>query len=65
MSKGVDYNLYGGPAWPNNILYTPLVTTLGIITTTLGSVFSEPINLGEHIGPLASPLEVYLSGAFP
>ena len=64
MSKGVEYNLYGGPAWPNNILYTPLAVISGIISTTLGAFFGEPTSLGERIDPPATPLVVYLSGAF-
>lgn len=62
MSRGVEYNLYRGPAWPNDILYAPLVVMLGPFTTTSGTIPSAPMNLGEHTDPLTTPLEVLGTG---
>ena len=58
MSRGVGYNLYGGPAWPNDILYALFAITLSATTTVLGVTSGEPTNLGDHADPSTTPLEV-------
>ena len=58
MNRGVGYNLYGGPAWPNDILYALFAITLSATTTVLGVTSGEPTNLGDHADPSTTPLEV-------
>ena len=44
----MGHNLYGEPAWPNDILYTFPVVILGGISVVVGSAIGEPVvNLGD------------------
>jgi cytochrome b6-f complex subunit 4 len=58
LSKGIGNNVYGEPAWPNDILYVFPVVILGVTTSIVGLSISEPISLGERATPFATPLDI-------
>lgn len=48
LSKGLGNNVYGEPAWPNDILYVFPVVILGVTVSIVGLFTNEPIFLGEY-----------------
>ena len=58
LSKGIGNNVYGEPAWPNDILYVFPVVILGVIISIVGLFTNEPILLGEYATLFATPLDI-------
>ena len=58
LSKGVGHNLYGEPAWPNDILYIFPVVILESVAITLGLSVGQPYSIAEKANPFATPLEI-------
>merc|ERR1712060_982358 len=54
----MGHNLYGEPAWPNNILYIFLAIILGISKISFGLSFSFPYYMSDAANPFATPLEI-------
>ena len=58
LSKGLGNNVYGEPAWPNDILFLFPVVILGACVSVLGLFINEPIFLGESATLFATPLDI-------
>ena len=54
----MGYNLYGEPAWPNDILYTFPAVTLMVVSFTLGASTGDPADVGDMTNPSTTPLEI-------
>ena len=55
---GINYNFFGEPVRPNDILFIFPVVILGLLSLSVGLSVGEPINLGEKANPFATPLEI-------
>ncbi|KAM0022048.1 putative cytochrome b/b6 domain superfamily [Helianthus debilis subsp. tardiflorus] len=42
LAKGMGYNYYGEPAWPNDLLYIFPVVILGTVACNVGLAVLEP-----------------------
>ena len=58
LSKGIGHNIYGEPAWPNDILYIFPTVILGSISCVFGLAFSEPTDIAKRGCPIATPIEI-------
>jgi cytochrome b6-f complex subunit 4 len=58
LTKGMGHNLYGEPAWPNDLLYIFPVCILGALACCIGLAVLEPTPLGQRADPFATPLEI-------
>lgn len=58
LSKGMGHNLYGEPAWPNDLLYIFPVVIFGTIACITGLATLDPAAMGEPANPFATPLEI-------
>ena len=58
LSKGLGNNVYGEPAWPNDILYVFPVVILGARVSIVGLFTNEPIFLGEYATLFVTPLDI-------
>ena len=58
LARGMGHNLYGEPAWPNDLLYIFPVVIMGILACIIGLAVLDPAALGEPANPFATPLEI-------
>jgi len=58
LAKGMGNNLYGEPAWPNDLLYIFPVVILGTLAGVIGLAVLAPTATGEPANPFATPLEI-------
>merc|ERR1711933_425119 len=58
LTRGLRHNMYGEPAWPNDILYIFPLVILGLLSVTIGVAIGEPVNIGARSSPFATPLEI-------
>ena len=64
LSKGVGHNLYGEPAFPNDILYIFPVVILSLIILLFGVTVLEPYFTAVFVNAFATPLEILFEWYF-
>ena len=64
LSKGMGHNLYGEPAWPNDILYIFPVVILLVIGLIVLLTVLEPYSVAVLVNIFATPLEILFEWYF-
>jgi cytochrome b6-f complex subunit 4 len=56
LVKGMGHNLYGEPAWPNELLYVFPICILGTILSCVTLAFLFPVPVGEEADAFETPV---------
>jgi cytochrome b6-f complex subunit 4 len=58
LANGIGHNLYGEPAWPNDLLYIFPVVIFGTFSCVVGLSVLDPVARGEPSNAFATPIEI-------
>jgi cytochrome b6-f complex subunit 4 len=58
LVKGMGHNLYGEPAWPNELLYVFPICILGTILCCVSLSFLFPVCIGERADAFETPAHI-------
>jgi cytochrome b6-f complex subunit 4 len=58
LINGIGHNLYGEPAWPNDLLYIFPVVIFGTFSCAVGLAVLDPVVRGEPSNAFATPIEI-------
>ena len=58
LSRNLGHNLYGEPAYPNDLLYVFPVVILCFLTLLINFAVLNPVLLAENADPFNTPSEI-------